>query len=443
MQEALAGLEDGEVAEWVKGKEGALHYYTCKHLMMALLEGAQEGRIRNIFGMYTSMLLKAWDRVIRAYEKDNVYLGEAARVLIQNTTYACPNLRRRISAYEKQVGDCERRVAEYAKTVKDLEQQFGQACRDLGIDGKTKEGNFKTALVALTQGLPALFTELETSLQAAVVGEALTYHGDVQRFLLSYQEEKGGGEGQRAETFPVLRKVRQGETLSVGGGSEAGVECSKQEEEVAEIDGDVTPVEEGDIDWGEESTAATAAPPVEAAPASSATTTTEVGLLTDAGVRSELLNEVLELEAFLMQRRLELNDKDNVVFVGQYQGAHIALQNQNLATVDRYLEAVRLVLGKLRAKRLQQLVLIQSSPAYVDCLVLSLQQKLDHMAKIQRAITETQARREEAVGGLAQAMPEYEAIAAATKALKAKVEASLSALYKGRPVHITGEINSL
>lgn len=36
---------------------------------------------------YTDDTLKAWDELARAYRKNNVYLGECARILMQNTNY--------------------------------------------------------------------------------------------------------------------------------------------------------------------------------------------------------------------------------------------------------------------------------------------------------------------------------------------------------------------
>jgi hypothetical protein len=54
---------------------------------------------------YTSKLLRTWSGVLRAYERENVYLGEAARILIQNTTYFCPSLRKTMTQGEKQISD--------------------------------------------------------------------------------------------------------------------------------------------------------------------------------------------------------------------------------------------------------------------------------------------------------------------------------------------------
>lgn len=64
---------------------------------------------------------------------------------------------------------------------------------------------------------------------------------------------------------------------------------------------------------------------------------------------------------------------------------------------DKHLEAVGAVLAKLRSPRLQSLLMIQASPAYLDRVVAGLRQKLEHMAKMRGAQAQAAARREEAI----------------------------------------------
>ena len=167
-----------------------------------------------------------------------------------------------------------------------------------------------------------------------------------------------------------------------------------------------------------------------------ASTYTGDSLISDGRLRGELSNDLLELEAFLRQRRIELSDEDNVAFVGQYEGTHAALQQQSTATVgksssshafplemcdsyffsfslavfrlychhmyktDRYLDGVMTALRRLRSKRLQQLIMIRTSSAFVDRLVRGLKQRLEHIAKLKKAIVETEARRDETMMAL-------------------------------------------
>ena len=494
VQQALAGLEEGggEVAAWVKGKESsALTYYTCQQIM-SLLEGAQQGRTKNIFGSYTVAVLKTWDGILRAYRKDNLHLGEAARLLATHTTYACPAVRRRITGYEKQIEDCDRRVGEYRKAIREGKARFQTACGEWGLspgedvwedgaevaeEGDAKEGKDwgRSSVEVARRELPRLMEEVEKLLCAEGVGEAMEYYQQVWRFLHSYErkEEEGkeGGEAEEEtmEFFSVLSKVRRGEKLLVVEGEAAGEEGQGLVEidwgaEMSSASAEGVTVEGGGggIDWGvggeggpEEavherewnvtSTSSGTSPPPPPAMAMPKTDVDGQGgsLLADATFRAELLNELVELEAFLRQRRLEVGDTDNLVFVGQYHGAHAALQQQSVSMVDRFLNTIKLALGGLREKRLQQLWLVISSPLYVGRLVQGLRQHRRRVRKLDMARWKTVERGEEAVEALARAVPEYEAMAAATKALKRKVEVSLRDLFKERKILITGGVNTL
>ncbi len=256
--------------------------------------------------------------------------------------------------------------------------------------------DFRAALAARTAELPALFAEVEALAREEAVGEALDFFGDVRRFLLhAHAEGKEGDEESSDPTvsFPVLCRVRSGErgpgiveppepsagaseevleidwdaamagdATAVSGGGGSGAVAAAAAAAVGEIDwgggGDG-----GGLEWGQEGAASTeaATAPVEidwaieveeagaegggvgaveagtesaAAAAGGAGAGGAAPLLADAGQRSELLNDLLELQGFLKQRRLELADAEgDLAFVGQYQGPHAALQQQSLGAV--------------------------------------------------------------------------------------------------------------
>jgi len=51
---------------------------------------------KNFFGQYGSQRMKDWKDVLKCYEKENVYLGEVASLLLRNVNYEIPALRRQI-----------------------------------------------------------------------------------------------------------------------------------------------------------------------------------------------------------------------------------------------------------------------------------------------------------------------------------------------------------
>lgn len=257
--------------------------------------------------------------------------------------------------------------------------------------------DFRGALLGRTRMLRGLFEEVEALARADGVGEALAYYGDVRRFLRRGQAEAGGGGGEaEGGFFPVLCRVRAGErrtggegqeeggeggggvleidwdaamagdaaaAFGGGGGEDAGVEIDWGA--TVEAAGDAGAVDwvegegagaaggggeggGGEIDWAievEEAGAGSEEPGALAPAASTAAVAGAVAgaggasLLADAGLRGELLNDLLELQSFLRQRRAELaadEREGGVAFVGQYQGAHAALQQQSLGAVGAW-----------------------------------------------------------------------------------------------------------
>jgi hypothetical protein len=45
--------------------------------------------------------MKDWQEIVHLYEKDNVYLAEAAQMLIRNVTYEVPSLKKQIAKCEQ------------------------------------------------------------------------------------------------------------------------------------------------------------------------------------------------------------------------------------------------------------------------------------------------------------------------------------------------------
>lgn len=45
--------------------------------------------------------MKDWQEIVRLYERDSVYLAEAAQMLIRNVNYEVPSLKKEIAKYEQ------------------------------------------------------------------------------------------------------------------------------------------------------------------------------------------------------------------------------------------------------------------------------------------------------------------------------------------------------
>lgn len=60
-----------------------------------------EADTKNLFGRYGSQRMKDWQEILRLYEKDNVYLAEAAQMLMRNVNYEIPNIKKQIQKLEQ------------------------------------------------------------------------------------------------------------------------------------------------------------------------------------------------------------------------------------------------------------------------------------------------------------------------------------------------------
>lgn len=45
--------------------------------------------------------MKDWQDITRLYEKDNVYLAEAANILLRNVKYEVPSIRKQLAKYKQ------------------------------------------------------------------------------------------------------------------------------------------------------------------------------------------------------------------------------------------------------------------------------------------------------------------------------------------------------
>ena len=60
-----------------------------------------EADSKGIFGRYGSQRMKDWQEVVKLYEKENVFLAEAAQMLMRNVAYEIPALKKAIAKCEQ------------------------------------------------------------------------------------------------------------------------------------------------------------------------------------------------------------------------------------------------------------------------------------------------------------------------------------------------------
>lgn len=76
-----------------------INYFHCMKIIEILKETEKD--TKNLFGRYGSQRMKDWQEVVKNYEKENLYLAEAAQMLVRNINYEIPSLKKQIAKEEQ------------------------------------------------------------------------------------------------------------------------------------------------------------------------------------------------------------------------------------------------------------------------------------------------------------------------------------------------------
>jgi hypothetical protein len=158
-------------------------------------------------------------------------------------------------------------------------------------------------------------------------------------------------------------------------------------------------------------------------------------------VRSAVANELLELRAFLAQRHKELGTTEEALAAAA-PGAPDAIARATRESVAAARDAAAAAATALTCRRTREWLLIESSPAFLERLVRSVEGRASAQRKLGATLADVEARRQAARRQLAESAAQLSALQQRMRRVKASAEAAISAMYGGRPVHIIGELNN-
>ncbi|XP_066837946.1 CDK5 regulatory subunit-associated protein 3 isoform X2 [Anser cygnoides] len=461
MEAALRDMpEHPEIRRLLAGT--ALHYFHCLRIV-EILRGT-EASTRNLFGRYSSQRMKDWQEIVALYEKENTYLAELASLLVRSVSYEAPALRKQISRCQQAQQDFARREEECQLAAAELRERFYASCKQYGITGD----NVRQELLALVKELPSLLSEVGAG--AGALTEAIELYEACVEFvcessaepvlpLLRHVGRRGnttvyewrtGLEPVRVERPEVQEVPEQPKedaidwgdfTLEPSGASDGTAAGGGAQDE---IDWGITlepsPQDDG-IDWGDGESDGAQISVLEAGtevPDGVARGSEALTLLEHAETRNQFIDELMELELFLAQRLVEMEEEADVLAASQFQLAPATLQGQTSARVGSLLASTRALLGQLGTRRMQHLFTILASPRYVDRVSELLQQKLKQAELLLAKREALSQKRQEALAEQGALEPKLDRLLETTRELQRLIEADISKRYGGRPVNLMG-----
>lgn len=439
-----------------------INYFHCLKIVEILKETEKD--TKNILGWYGSQRMKDWQEITRLYEKDSVYLAEAAHLLMRNVKYDIPDLKQQISKGTHIQEECDRKEAEYIKSAEEARKRYSQMCKQIGIPGE----KIKHEILALLKELPGEFDKiaekaktlqgarqlymdflsftLEEDCNCLPMLKYIMEHGNVTTYEWTYGEPPCQIEEQQIE-IDLDDDDQKADAGEIDFGDVGGtIDFSTADIELAEN------LTTGDIDWGNLSTeepqtidwgvdvndVATVDIVVEDSGVSGgvAKGTDALTLLYNPKTRAQLIDELFELEGFLKQRLIELESDESSFSINQFSTAPISVQDQSKEQLEVMISYIRNVIDPLSTNKMQHLFLIYSSPKYVDRLAASLRSKLTVADKFVISQEGVRQRRLEAQQEQQKVHPKLATMIERSKELKVNIEEHISKRYKNRPVNL-------
>ncbi|CAD5114313.1 DgyrCDS3452 [Dimorphilus gyrociliatus] len=152
-----------------------INYFHCIKIIEILKETEKE--TKNIFGRYSSQRMKDWQEIVSLYEKDNLYLAEAAQLLARNVNYDIPSLKKKLSKLRQNQKEFAKKESDYAGISSERMNKFKIETKKIGIEGR----KLKTELTALSNDLPQKFNEIASEVKE--LKPAYEYYKNFTEFL--------------------------------------------------------------------------------------------------------------------------------------------------------------------------------------------------------------------------------------------------------------------
>lgn len=362
-----------ENLDLIKLLSGAhINYFHCLQILEILKKTEVDSK--NIFGRYSSERFTNWQEIIKEYEKNSVYIAEAAQIFSRNVQYEIPGTKKQIAKLEQSQEECTKKCQDLTKSENTIRNEYQSLCDQFGIKGE----NIKQELIKGLDRLPVSYEKIAKSVQillkAANLYSSFSNNKDILP-LIRHIAASGNttvyqyvyGEPPLSVEEPVLSISKEEEVVPVadidfgdiGGDGEINLEVGDIDWGNVEADPQEIQLEPAEIDFGDSLEESGIVVESTGCSGGVAKGNEACSLLDSPKYRELFIDEVYELEAFLKLRLFELSaDKHQFCSIGSVEN----FTDHDAKSVLDMLSNVNVILISVTDETLYHLHQIKHSP---------------------------------------------------------------------------------
>ncbi|XP_014248896.1 CDK5 regulatory subunit-associated protein 3 isoform X1 [Cimex lectularius] len=402
-----------------------INYFHCLKIIDILKE--TEGDSKNIFGQYSSKRLKDWQEIVNLYKKKNVYLAEAAELLINTVKYELPSIKKQIAKQNQLKEEWRKKESDAVKMGNSAKNELNSLLRELGLEGHRT--GFRKALLTSAKQLYTINEDvagrIKTILPAIEYYKLFTSYSqpksEIDLALIKYLSNKGNTTTYEWEkgvkpTKVILPTLAAEESEQDDGTIDWGFDIDFSDSKQIE-NADLEEVKKDTIEENNdtEGNAIVAEGPL------------ALSVLDNSIFRTNLINQLLEIQCFIKTRLYELEHGEGLNTIAE-----------SASDVKEMSSSINNVLNLLTNTTTENFYNILYYPRYLDDILKKIEAKenaIERGAAISLVAKEKAAEAEREVANLNQ---KVQVIVKKSRELQKEISEDISQRYNGREVNLMG-----